>query len=135
MYFSPDSMIKYSPSDAGESQEPEAEQPDVNQNEVPAKSPERYRQEELFLWVWRVILIVCIIWGGVYAFWGMTKTPAELEQISEETIHDSLQLGVTIMLGAELLYYLYISSAFRQFRDWGLILWLIGTIVLSFNLI
>ncbi len=100
----------------------------------PAKTKDRFRQEELFLWPWRVLLLAATIWAGVYGAIGMFAPVERLEYLATETMHGALQFGVTIFLGIELLYYLYISAAFRGCREWGMIIWVLGIIAITANL-
>lgn len=102
-------------------------------DEMPVKTPKRLRQEEAFLIFWRLILLSAIGWAGYYAWIGMTHTAEELNDLATNTDANSFQLGATILLGAELMYYLYISAAFRQCKEWGMILWALGLIVLVLN--
>lgn len=98
------------------------------------KPPERERAEEIFLWVVRLVLMGAICWAGFYAWWSLTKSTEELAAIVENTNHDSYMFGATILLGAELSYYLYLSASFRKCREWGMVLWGIGLLVLAINL-
>lgn len=100
----------------------------------PRKSPERLRQEELFLTIWRVVLLIAAIWALVYAWIGMFWPLDRLEYLATETPHGGLQFGVCMFLGAELLYYLYISSTFRRCREWGMAVWALGLIAVILNL-
>ncbi|MGF1571749.1 MAG: hypothetical protein ACFCU1_01610 [Sumerlaeia bacterium] len=98
------------------------------------KPASRVRAEEIFLWVARIILMGAIGWAGFYAWWSLTKSPEELLELAETTAHDSLMFGATILLGAELSYYLYLSASFRKCREWGMVLWGIGLLILAVNL-
>ncbi len=100
----------------------------------PVKTPERMRREEMFLWPWRVLILAAAVWAGVYGVIGMVAPVERLEYLAEETIHGALQLGVTMFLAMELLYYLYISAVFRGCREWGMIVWLLGAVAVAVNL-
>lgn len=100
----------------------------------PPKPPERLRREAMFLLPWQVLLLAAALWGAVYAWIGMFWPVEELERLADGTVHDSLQLGVTIFLGAELAYYLYLSAAFRGLRDWGMGVWGFAFVVFVLNL-
>ncbi|MCB2153914.1 hypothetical protein KQI84_03450 [bacterium] len=92
----------------------------------PVKSPERLRREELFLWPWRIILIVVTIANAIYAAIGMTASPERLEDLATNTIHADLQFAGVAFLSIQLIYYLWISWTFRRLRDWGMIVWALG---------
>ena len=117
------------------SKSPEQQQPQTDEQPLaPEKTRERLRQEELFLWPWRILLLAATIWAGIYGVIGMFASVERLEYLASETIHGALQFGVTIFLGIELLYYLYISAAFRGCREWGMIVWLLGVVAVGMNL-
>ena len=107
---------------------------ETEQSLLPVKTPERIRQEELFLWPWRIMILIGTVWAGIYGWIGLTAPIERLEYLASETVHGSMQIGVTIFLGAELIYYLYISAAFRSCREWGMILWCFGMIAVAMNL-
>lgn len=112
----------------------ESSHPPPHEPVPPAKTPERLRQEELFLWPWRILLAGAALWAGVYAWIGVTWPIQDLERLAAETIHGTLQLGVTVFLGAELAYYAFISWSFRRFREWGMAVWAIGLLAVVLNL-
>ncbi|MDX1973296.1 MAG: hypothetical protein SFY68_12265 [Candidatus Sumerlaeia bacterium] len=101
---------------------------------VGEKTLQRWRAEEAFLWMARIVIIGSIGWAGFYAIWGLQLTADELQELAETTDHDSYMFGATILLGLELTYYLYVSSAFRQCREWGMFLWALGIVVVILNL-
>ena len=88
----------------------------------------------MMLWPWRIMLMIATIWAGAYALISLTYEPEQLQRLAEETVHDSLQLGVTIFLGAELVYYLYLSASLRQNREWGMIVWVLGLLAMLLNM-
>lgn len=92
----------------------------------PDKTPERLRREEMFLWPWRVILIVVAIANAGYAAIGMTASAERLEHLATNTLHADLQFACVAFLSVELLYYLWISWTFRRLRDWAMIAWAFG---------
>jgi hypothetical protein len=70
----------------------------------------------------------------VYGIIGLVAPVEKLEELATETVHGSLQIGVTIFLGAELAYYLYLSASLRSCREWGMWVWLLGMIAVVMNL-
>lgn len=100
----------------------------------PVKPPERIRREEWFLMPWRLLLLAATVWAGVYAWIGLTWPEERLTDLAIDTVHGSMQKGVVVFLGAQLLYYLYISSSFRKCREWGMVIWWIGLAMVILNL-
>lgn len=103
----------------------------------PPKPPERYRQEEKLLWVWRIVLVVAMIPAIVLLYDSMG---GEVGFVTDSMMEDpdfmpSLQYGLGFLLGAEMVYYFYLSWAFRRFRDWGLVFWGAAGIVVVLGLI
>ena len=99
-----------------------------------AKPPERLRREEFFLMPWRLIMLAATCWAGYYAYLGMFAPARELQRLADETIHASIQFGLTIFIAIELVYYLYISYTFRQCREWGMGVWGAALIVFVLSL-
>ncbi len=102
-------------------------------DEEPVKPPERLRQEELFLWPWRVLLLAATVWAAVYVYWGAFYPIEKLDFLAKETLHGSIQLGLTIFLSLECLYYLYISFSMRRCREWGMIIWALAMFVMGLS--
>lgn len=101
---------------------------------MPVKTPERLRQEEAILWAFRVMIAAAAVWAGVYGWMGLTWSDERLQQLATETPHGTLQFAVTVFLGAELTYYLYLSSSLRQCREWGMWVWAVGVVAVLLNL-
>lgn len=91
----------------------------------PPKPPERYRREEALLWVWRVVLVIAIIPALVLAYVGAGGHVGFLSGylIDEPDFLPAVQFGLMFLIGAEMVYYFYLSWSFRHFRDWGLVFW------------
>lgn len=108
---------------------------EVEQRIDPAIVKRRRLKEEVFLMPWRVVLLAVAAWGAVYVYWGMTLPVTELARLDIETLHGVFQFGITLFLAAELLYYAYISYAFRRWRDWGLLIWGFAALVFVLGLL
>jgi hypothetical protein len=103
----------------------------------PPKPPERYRKEEMFLWVWRVVLLLAIIPAAVLAYMG---AGGEVGFLAPETDEDvdflaAFHFALTVFLGAQMLYYFYLSWSFRRFKDWGLVFWLAAGVVVVLGMV
>src|SRR5690606_41864162 len=81
----------------------------------PPKPPERYRQEEKLLWVWRIVLLVAMIPAAVLLY---DSLGGEVGLVTDSMMEDpdfmpAVQFGLCFLLGAEMVYYFYLSWAFR----------------------
>jgi hypothetical protein len=91
----------------------------------------------MFLWVWRVVLLLAIIPAGALAYMG---AGGEVSFLAPETDEDvdflaAFQFALTVFLGAQMLYYFYLSWSFRRFKDWGLVFWLAAGVVVVFGMV
>jgi hypothetical protein len=109
-------------------------QPDAPPPQMPVKTPQRLRQEEAILWTFRILILVATLWAGAYGWMGLTWSDERLQRLAEETSHGTLQFAVTVFLGAELMYYLYLSASLRDCREWGMWVWALGTLAVLTNL-
>jgi len=104
-------------------------------SEEPPKPPERYRREEALLWVWRAVLVIAILPTIVFAYMG---SGGEIGWLSAIHLEDpgmlpAVQIGLLFVLGAEMVYYFYLSWTFRHFRDWGLVFWALAMVTMVFG--
>jgi len=88
----------------------------------------------LLLRFFRVVLLAATLWAGAYGVIGIAWSDERLQRLAAETMHGTLQFGVTVFLGSQLAYYLYLSSSLRGCREWGMGIWIAGLVAVAMNL-